>query len=204
MTDLRLVSDDGDDDKKNHTYSITSSRVWTTASNTSGTITFTTSEHYLPPSAPLFGTWILQTKELQESAYGHKFENFSQKKLEEWVKINILAAEDELHEALGEISWKPWATAEFFNREAFLGEIVDVLHFVGNLLAGANITDAELNAAYQEKMDRNRARQKAGYTGLNKCQVCDRATDDIIAHGGTVEETTDGRKICDACLGDDA
>jgi hypothetical protein len=134
---------------------------------------------------PLFGNWVEKTKYLQELAYGHKFEDMTIPELADWIRINVLAAEDELHEALAEVSWKPWAKSEFFNREAFLGEIVDVLHFVGNLLAGANISDEELNAAYLEKMDRNRKRQEEGYTGLDKCKVCKRAKDDIIAHGGS-------------------
>lgn len=135
----------------------------------------------------LFGDWIEKTKYLQEEFYGQKFEDFDHEQLVDWVRINILAAEDELHEALGEISWKPWASAKYFNREAYLGEIVDVMHFIANLLAGAQITDEELNAAYLEKMERNRERQRQGYTGVNKCNGCKRAADDVIAHGGTFD-----------------
>lgn len=150
-------------------------------------------------STPLFGNWVKKTKYLQELAYGHSFNDFTDEELVEWVRINILAAEDELHEALGEISWKPWAKSQFFNREAFLGEIVDVLHFVGNLLAGAGITDEELNVAYHEKMERNKKRQAEGYTGLDKCILCKRAEDDIEAHLGFVMETDNGQTICGDC-----
>lgn len=157
------------------------------------------------PQTKLFGTWVEKTKYLQEEFYGHKFEDFTHEELVEWIRINVLAAEDELHEALGEISWKPWASAQYFNREAYLGEIVDVLHFVGNLLAGAGITDEELNTAYLEKMERNRARQRAGYTGVVKCSNCKRAVDDIEAHGGRVwtELSLDGsaRYVCEECTG---
>lgn len=146
----------------------------------------------------LFDAWVARTKEMQEGFFGQKFEDFTQEDLEQWVRTNVLAAEDELHEALGEISWKPWASAKYFNREAYLGEIVDVLHFVGNLLAGAGITDEELNAAYLEKMQRNRQRQTKGYTGVDKCAGCKRAVDDIIAHGGTVA-AVDGQSICEEC-----
>lgn len=147
---------------------------------------------------PMFGTWIKKTKYLQEEFYGQKFEDFTHERLVEWVRINVLAAEDELHETLSEISWKPWAKSEYFNREAYLGELVDVLHFVGNLLAGAGITDEELNAAYLEKMERNRQRQREGYTGLDKCTRCKRAVDDIASHGGYVETTDDGF-VCNEC-----
>jgi dimeric dUTPase (all-alpha-NTP-PPase superfamily) len=149
----------------------------------------------------LFSDWLIETKELQEQFYGKKFEDFDHDELVQWVRINILAAEDELHEALGEISWKPWAKSEFFNREAYLGEIVDVLHFVGNLLVGAGITDAELNEAYLDKMERNRQRQRTGYTGLDKCMRCKRAVDDIVAHGGKIAEVDDqGNGYCDQCM----
>jgi dimeric dUTPase (all-alpha-NTP-PPase superfamily) len=142
--------------------------------------------HHIPVSLTpkLFGNWIEKTKYLQEEFYGHKFEDFTHDELVQWVRINVLAAEDELHETLGEISWKPWASAQYFNREAYIGEIVDVLHFVANLLAGAGVTDEELNAAYLEKMERNRQRQREGYTGTDKCSKCSRAADDVVAHGG--------------------
>lgn len=152
------------------------------------------------PEQPLFGSWVEKTKYLQEEFYGQKFEDFTHEQLVEWVRINILAAEDELHEALGEISWKPWASSQYFNREAYLGEIVDVLHFVGNLLAGAGISDRELNAAYLAKMERNRQRQRDGYTGLDKCAGCKRAVDDIEAHGGKMVQGDGlGLQWCDSC-----
>lgn len=158
-----------------------------------------------PAPTVLFGDWIEKTKYLQEGFYGHKFEDFTQEELEQWVRTNVLAAEDELHEALGEISWKPWASSQFFNREAYLGEIVDVLHFIGNLLAGAQITDEELNAAYLEKMERNRKRQTQGYTGVDKCIICKRAVDDIEAHSGRVTWSQDGsnprQALCEECEG---
>ncbi len=151
---------------------------------------------------PLFGSWIEKTKKLQEEWYGKDFENFTEQERVEWVRINILAATDELHEALAEISWKPWASASFFNRDAFLGEIVDVLHFIGNLLAGAGVTDAELNKAYDDKMQRNIKRQREGYTGTEKCITCKRAKDDVIAHGGTFNYLSDGPSPqCDSCYG---
>lgn len=147
----------------------------------------------------LFGTWIAQTKELQESHYNMKFDNMSQDELERWFLVNAYSAAEEIHEAGGEVSWKPWAKSEFFHREAFLGEIVDALHFIGNLLAGAQVTDEELNEAYLEKMQRNRERQESGYTGLDKCPECKRAIDDILAHGGNMI-VRDGVSTCDACV----
>lgn len=171
---------------------------------TSNSITANSITQTSPTQPLLFGQWIEKTKYLQEEFYGQKFEDFTHEQLVEWVRINILAAEDELHEALGEISWKPWASSQFFNRDAYLGEIVDVLHFVGNLLAGAGVSDVELNAAYLEKMERNRARQRAGYTGIDKCRRCKRAVDDIIAHGGDMVQGDESGQLCNFCAGSES
>jgi hypothetical protein len=148
----------------------------------------------------LFSDWLAETKELQEEFYGKKFADFDHDELVQWVRINILAAEDELHEALGEISWKPWASAQYFNREAFIGEMVDVGHFFANLLVGAGVTDEEFNEAYLEKMERNRQRQRDGYTGTDKCVGCKRAVDDILAHGGSMH-ARQGLDYCEDCIG---
>lgn len=154
----------------------------------------------------LFGSWLKDTRTLQEDFYGVIFENRTAEEREEGIKINILAATDELHEALNEVSWKPWAKAKFFNREAFIGEIVDVLHFIANLLVWANVSDEELNRAYLEKMERNRQRQREGYLGTEKCSECARAVDDIIAHGGHVTKVLSlnapAVTICDKCDGE--
>lgn len=122
-----------------------------------------------------FEDWIMRTRVLQKEAYGADPVGLSGKEREEYVRWNVLAAEDELHEALAEISWKPWAKSEFFNREQFVGEMVDVLHFVGNLLAVANVTGTELTTRYSSKQDKNRERQRDGYDGVSgKCKGCKR------------------------------
>lgn len=157
----------------------------------------------------LFSTWLEETKALQEKSFGHELPKALDGDLVGYVVTNVLAATDELHEALNEVSWKPWAAAEFVNREAFIGELVDTLHFVGNLLVGVGCTDEELNSAYLEKMERNRLRQQVGYTGLEKCSDCKRALDDIQLHGGgwTEEIDEDGKAVkftCEDCRSIDA
>lgn len=151
----------------------------------------------------MFNTWLEETAKLQREAFGHTLPKPIGPELSEWMRTNVLAAEDELHEALAEVSWKPWASAEFLNREAFIGEMVDCLHFIGNLLAGVGCTDKELSEAYREKMSRNRARQKQGYTGTSKCMGCSRALDDIQVHGGTYRTTNESEDgfdwICNTC-----
>lgn len=161
--------------------------------------------NYNTPYAPvpLFGTWLRETLKLQTEFY-KDISNLPQDELEDWMRVNAFAAEDEIHEAMGEISWKPWASKHFFNREEFIGECVDALHFIGNMLAAAKCSDEELNAAYLEKMERNRERQRNGYSGTDKCSFCKRAVDDIVAHGGSVHRMRHAGQvstICNQCGG---
>jgi dimeric dUTPase (all-alpha-NTP-PPase superfamily) len=97
----------------------------------------------------------------------------------EWIRWNILAMEDELHEALAETGWKPWATSDHMNRDAFVGELVDAFHFLMNLMLISNCNAAEFLERYAEKRGINAARQAAGYDGISsKCPQCKRALDD--------------------------
>lgn len=98
--------------------------------------------------------------------------------LMEFIRWNVLALEDELHEAMGETGWKPWATSSHINREAFHGEMVDAFHFFMNLCLASGLSSARLFELYTEKLKKNIARQEAAYTGLEKCPKCKRALDD--------------------------
>jgi hypothetical protein len=126
-----------------------------------------------------FEDWIRKTRVLQRESFGVDPWTLRGPELEEYVRWNVLAAEDELHEALGEISWKPWASKEYFNRDQFVGELVDVLHFVANLLVASQVTGEELTTRYSSKQQKNRDRQRDGYTGTDKCLKCKRAADEV-------------------------
>src|SRR5580765_5496197 len=54
--------------------------------------------------------------------------------LMEYICMNMLSLEDELHEAMKECGWKPWASEKYMNREAFMKELVDAWHFLMNLM----------------------------------------------------------------------
>jgi hypothetical protein len=127
-----------------------------------------------------FEEWLMRTWVLQREAFGVDPYVLKGKEREEYVRWNVLAAEDELHEALGEISWKPWASKEFFNRDQFVGELVDVLHFVANLLVVSQVTGDELTARYSGKQQKNRDRQSEGYDGVSgKCPGCKRDLQEV-------------------------
>ena len=97
----------------------------------------------------------------------------------EWIRWNVLALEDELHEALAETGWKPWATSNHINRDAFVSELVDAFHFLMNLMLVVGCDADEFLAKYGEKRGINAKRQADGYDGVStKCPKCKRALDD--------------------------
>jgi hypothetical protein len=119
-----------------------------------------------------------------------------------FILWNAYALEDEVHEATSEVSWKPWAQGDRFDRDAFLGELVDALHFLGNLLLTTVEPDGsidslakEVGERYKAKRQRNLERQLEGYDGVStKCPGCKRALDTAEA---TV--TVDGCLFCRGC-----
>lgn len=94
-------------------------------------------------------------------------------------KDMVLALQDELHEALGEIGWRPWATSRHFNVEAVQGELVDAWCFLMSLMLLAGLDAPTLYRKYMAKMAINHKRQDDGYDAVaGKCPNCKRALDD--------------------------
>jgi hypothetical protein len=103
----------------------------------------------------------------------------------EFVRWNVLALEDELHEAMQEIRWKPWVDesirGEWVDRDAFMCELVDAFHFLMNLMlvaesaklarnrvpasSAARYIADEFYERYMVKRVTNARRQAEGYTG---------------------------------------
>ena len=97
----------------------------------------------------------------------------------EFIRWNVLALTDELHEALAETGWKPWATSAHINGDAFKGELVDAMHFFMNLCTVVGMDADELERRYFAKRAKNAKRQAEGYDGVSKkCPACKRALDD--------------------------
>ena len=119
--------------------------------------------------------------DLQKEAYGKRPEQIiDPEERIQFIKDMILAAEDELHEALGEVGWKPWATSRHVNEGAFKGELIDLFHFFMNLCLVVGMGPRELTMGYMTKRQRNIERQLEGYDGVEgKCSHCKRAIDDI-------------------------
>lgn len=70
----------------------------------------------------------------------------------------------ELSEAMQELKLKPWKkTAEPADREAFVNEIGDTLHFFVELCITAGITDEDLHRAYFRMHQKNNDRIAGSY-----------------------------------------
>lgn len=122
---------------------------------------------------------------LQVKTYGYDFASMSNVERIEFIRINVLALTDELHEALAETGWKPWATSNHVNEFRYMGELVDAFHFFMNLIMVV-VPDPRLmgNVLYTKYTAKNRVniqRQVDGYDGVKeKCPKCKRAYDDGI------------------------
>ena len=120
---------------------------------------------------------------LQMNSYKKDPAGLTDEERAEFIRWNVLALEDELHEALAEVGWKPWASSRHLNRDAFKGELVDAFHFMMNLMLAAEIDADEFLEAYRSKRDKNAKRQSDGYDGISgKCPGCKRALDDAAVN----------------------
>lgn len=126
-----------------------------------------------------FEAMLAAQRALQINSFGNNPGELSQEEAVEFIRWNTLAATDELHEALAEVGWKPWATSKHINREAFISELVDAFHFYMNLMLVVNCSVEEFTEAYFKKRSINEQRQAEGYDGVaGKCHRCKRALDD--------------------------
>lgn len=108
---------------------------------------------------------LSDTYELQARAFGHALP-LEGEALADFVTWNVAALVAEVGEALEQVGWKNWAARRgWVNREAFVGELIDVQHFLNNLLCSVGVTDEELQARYAVKQELNRSRQRDGYQG---------------------------------------
>ena len=117
--------------------------------------------------------WLESTEQLQRQTYGYSFTSSPlQPDAEEtahYLDWNATAAVQEMAEVREEFSWKPWAKDEpFVNRDRVRDEVIDVLHFLGNILTAIGVTDEELEQAYKVKQNINRQRAASGTYSARK------------------------------------
>jgi hypothetical protein len=115
--------------------------------------------------------WLASTTELQTETYNYDYDRLRERHAEmsKYIMWNMFAAFQELAEASVEFSWKPWAVDQpFANRDRIRDEIIDVNHFLGNILSALGVTDKEYEEAYREKQDKNRRRAASGTYSAKK------------------------------------
>lgn len=133
--------------------------------------------------------WLSETARIQREYYDNDLDKLTDEAHAEYIRYNVLAAHDELSEALNECQWKPWAvfdgdTPVVSDRTAFIRELVDASMFIANMAASVGCTDEEWDAIYRAKWEVNIERQlrKGGYQsrrGVDKCALCGRSFDDV-------------------------
>lgn len=128
---------------------------------------------------------VFESQAYFQGLLGHDYDQMDTAELIEYLKGQIMALQAETIEALDEMSWKPWTHGEkFVNREAFGGELADILCFLVNLALGVGLTADDLYALHQEKALRNIKRQEDKYDGVQgKCPVCRRDLTDLKVKG---------------------
>lgn len=109
------------------------------------------------------GRWLEHSRELQISTFGGDPSLLDGERRVEYVRRMVLGLISEATEALNEVGWKWWSSKGHFNRDKFLEELVDVVHFAGALAVMAGCTDEEWDELYARKSETNRARQREGY-----------------------------------------
>lgn len=143
--------------------------------------------------------WLKATRELQVDAYHDENWPKEGEALAESVMMNAFAAIKEISEATDEVGWKPWDSKRgWVNREAFIAELVDVGHFLANMLIAVGCTDDEWDQRYREKMKINLVRQLRGYNVRSeKCPGCKRSYDDPTT---SCHLQPNGSWVCNAAL----
>ncbi len=113
-----------------------------------------------------FAAWLVMTKQLQTALHGADPGAFQGPDRASYIRYNTLAAVAELMEFLNETRWKPWQSdpGEVIRSDAALEELVDVLHFIANLLVSLQVSPDDLSEAYLAKHRMNYKRLLSGQT----------------------------------------
>jgi hypothetical protein len=116
-------------------------------------------------ASDLFLGWLEAQRALQVKSYGVDPVELEGKEYADYVMFNGFAAQCELAEAFQLIPWKPWIQRRGLptdeNRTKLVEEMADVLMFIGNILIANGVDDAEINAAYREKLTVNAERMRS-------------------------------------------
>lgn len=151
-----------------------------------------------------FEEWLTAQLTLQRDVYGTDPRALQDEERARYLTWNAYALIDELSELMDEVQWKPWAQnmGMIISRERAVGEAVDMLHFMANILLTLDVTGEELAERYRAKQQVNGERQERGYLGaLEKCPSCKRDLKEVGAYSFEIPLETLILKVtqCAAC-----
>jgi len=115
--------------------------------------------------APGMQEWLARTRLLQMEFFGGDPAELGPDEKVEFVRKMVLGLFMEAAEVLGVVkSWKWWrvGNAAEFDRDHYMEELVDVVHFVGALAVMAGISDLEWAEAYAAKTEIVKQRAREG------------------------------------------
>jgi dimeric dUTPase (all-alpha-NTP-PPase superfamily) len=103
--------------------------------------------------------WLAHARALQREVFVDP-EALAPEALLAWTREMVLAMIVEATEVLNEVpGWKSWRPHPG-DRERYIEELVDVVHFAGALAVAAGVTDEEWARAYADKSRTIRIRQE--------------------------------------------
>jgi len=87
-----------------------------------------------------------------------QFNMLKTEKNQENLNLFCLASIDELMSAIEETKWKPWKEGQQFNKEKYLTELVDVMHYIIIMAQMKGISSKEFFDSFITKQMINRAK----------------------------------------------
>jgi hypothetical protein len=104
-------------------------------------------------SAQFISHWLDDCRQRQEEVFGIDAMTLDNEEYANYVMYNMLALQDECHELLRTVAWKPWVTSGRgeFDADQLVDESVDVMFFLGNLFVAFDVTAEDLAIRMQHK-----------------------------------------------------
>lgn len=106
--------------------------------------------------------YLLLLQHKIESVWDRQVDPDDPEAVSKYIREVVLCAEDELHEVLAEVHWKPWKDKRGIKDVAkYREEMADVLHFILDLYLAAGISGREIVVDYLSKHYENLERNKS-------------------------------------------
>lgn len=105
---------------------------------------------------------LLRLQRRIEDQWNRLPEPWNPESVSQYIREVVLCLEDELHEALEHVHWKPWKTSRGFkDLSKYREELADVLHFVLDLYIAAGMNGKDIYQDYLAKHRENVQRRSS-------------------------------------------